>query len=95
MSETYLPARSTRCILLTISLGRPSLKVAWVNFMVKMAWERLLASFILVAAVTLEDKQNSFIKQTMAEGGDSKLNANLVHGCDYTNCSQCSMDKSQ
>ena len=65
------------------------------NLMVKMAWERLLASFILVAAVTLGNKQNSFVKQTMAEGRDSKLNANLVHDCDYTNCSQCSMDKRQ
>uniref|UniRef100_A0A6B0U5D5 Uncharacterized protein n=1 Tax=Ixodes ricinus TaxID=34613 RepID=A0A6B0U5D5_IXORI len=54
-SALSLPARSTRLILLTRSVASPvSLSVfLWVKMMVNTACERLLVSFMLVAATVL------------------------------------------
>lgn len=50
-SARSLPARSTRWILLTVSLGISASNLACVKQRVKMACERLLTSFMLVLAV--------------------------------------------
>ena len=50
-SARSLPAKSTRFILLTVSLGILSTILAWANLIVNMACDRLLVSFMLVEAV--------------------------------------------
>ncbi|CAN7986448.1 unnamed protein product, partial [Ixodes hexagonus] len=55
-SALSLPARSTRLILLTFGGGSHPVSLSvlrWVKMMVKTACERLLVSFMLVAATVL------------------------------------------